>query len=385
MAAQHATQKPLLPGIAPHLFRTRAPGRAHPHRKMVIVNKDAESSVRPRTPSDNSTVVAPTLEELQAELRALRQSNDERYEELRRRVETSTTWIPSQAASAVQARLGEARVRLVDFLCCYNVTYSGRSQGMNLQKLPGILDNFSCPRAIRRRLRNSTTDTDKTLQTFFDGCAAACAFHASSAEQIAANLAALTDAVRAQPLPVLTNVSHGIVDFNFVRNLIFAALFSPYAAYAGFAQDLAALIATTCGDARAVADSVTQLREFYANEARLSSFADIWGHWRIWCSGWKHTSLVAPSLSTHGALRAYFQNGAPPAAGTVCAVDEALFPDEALETMFSLVSGESVNASKSLLRFKTKYVVWETGTMTTPLSPFAVMTSPESSPLNQLL
>ncbi|KAJ7223535.1 TAP-like protein-domain-containing protein [Mycena pura] len=286
--------------------------------------------------------------------------------------------------------------------------------------IDGIMDGEAWYTA---NITESMTDTDKTLQTFFDGCAAAgpaaCAFHASSAEQIAANLAALTDAVRAQPFPVLTNVSHGIVDFSFVRNLIFAALFSPYAAYAGFAQDLAALargnatrayaehqapafecdcaagqapftanifeaqIATTCGDARAVADSVTQLREFYANEARLSSFADIWGHWRIWCSGWNvhregrflgpvgghtsyplliigntadpltplvwakkaatqfpgavlltqdspgHTSLVAPSLCTHGALRAYFQNGTLPAAGTVCAVDEALFPDAA--------------------------------------------------------
>ncbi|KAJ7164289.1 TAP-like protein-domain-containing protein [Mycena filopes] len=39
-----------------------------------------------------------------------------------------------------------------------------------------------------------------------------------------------------------------------------------------------------------------------------------------------HMSLVAPSLCTHGALRAYFQNGTLPAAGTVCAVDAELFP-----------------------------------------------------------
>ncbi|KAJ7187571.1 hypothetical protein GGX14DRAFT_409072 [Mycena pura] len=35
--------------------------------------------------------------------------------------------------------------------------------------------------------------------------------------------------------------------------------------------------------------------------------------------------------------------------------------DEALEMMFALVSGESVDISKSLLRFKAKYAVWDDG------------------------
>ncbi|KAJ7019491.1 TAP-like protein-domain-containing protein [Mycena alexandri] len=275
-------------------------------------------------------------------------------------------------------------------------------------------------------LTGSMMDTDKTLQTFFDGCVAAgpdgCAFYAPTASEIASNLDALTESIRAEPFPVLTSLSHGIVDYSFFRNYIFAALYSPYNAFVGFAHGLAQLsagnateaytanqvpefecdcdapataftqniyesqIVTSCGDASVANDSITDLREFYANEAKLSSFADIWALWRVHCSGWKvhregrflgpvggntsfpllvigntadpvtpiawarkasglfpgsvlltqdspgHTSLVAPSLCTHGALRAYFQNSTLPAAGTVCAVDAELFPGGANAT-----------------------------------------------------
>ncbi|KAJ6569126.1 TAP-like protein-domain-containing protein [Mycena capillaripes] len=276
-------------------------------------------------------------------------------------------------------------------------------------------------------LTGSMMDTDKTLQTFFDGCIAAgpdgCAFYAPTAAEIAANLDALTESIRAQPFPVLTDLSHGIVDYSFFRNYIFAALYSPYNSFVGFAQGLAQLaagnatgvytanqvpafecdcntpvvpftgniyesqIATTCTDATPVHDSISDLREFYQNEAKLSSFADIWAEWRVYCSGWRvhregsfsglvgantsfpllvigntadpvtpiawakkasdlfpgsvlltqdspgHMSLVAPSLCTHGALRAYFQNGTFPKEGTVCAVDTELFPGAANATM----------------------------------------------------
>ncbi|KAJ6602330.1 Alpha/Beta hydrolase protein [Mycena sp. CBHHK59/15] len=266
----------------------------------------------------------------------------------------------------------------------------------------------------------SMEDTNKALQTFFDGCAAAgpddCAFYAPSADEIAANLDSLINSIRAQPFPVLTEISHGTVDFSFLRNYIFASLYSPYNSFQSFAQGLAdlavgnatsvytanqvaeaececnntastlhantyeAMITIACGDGSPVTDSPAELEAFYLNEAKLSSFADIFTHWRIYCSGWKvhregrfqgpigantsfpllligntadtvtpfssavktsglfpgsvvltqdspgHTSLVAPSLCTHGYLRQYFKNGTLPAAGTVCAVDAELFP-----------------------------------------------------------
>ncbi|KAJ7323610.1 hypothetical protein DFH08DRAFT_969154 [Mycena albidolilacea] len=60
------TPKPLLlPGIAPHLFQTRAPARLRP--KMLV--KDSPEGLvadHSRTPSDGSTVAPPTLEEVQA-------------------------------------------------------------------------------------------------------------------------------------------------------------------------------------------------------------------------------------------------------------------------------------------------------------------------------
>ncbi|KAJ7328497.1 TAP-like protein-domain-containing protein [Mycena albidolilacea] len=290
-------------------------------------------------------------------------------------------------------------------------------------------------------LTGSLQDTDKTLQTFFDGCVAAgpsaCAFYAPSSAEIAANLAALTESIRAQPFPVKTDISHGLVDFTFFRNYIFAALYSPYNAFAGFAQGLAALasgnatgvyaanqapefecdcsvdrapfteniyeslIATSCGDGPQLNDSISDLRAFYERQTELSSFADIWGLWRIHCTGWKvhrpgrfqgpvggntsfpllvigntadpvtplawahkasaafpgsvvltqdtpgHMSLVAPSLCTHGALRAYFQNGTLPAAGTVCEPDASavLFPGAPNAT----ANTSTTNAPKTLL------------------------------------
>ncbi|KAK7008043.1 AB hydrolase-1 domain-containing protein [Favolaschia claudopus] len=286
--------------------------------------------------------------------------------------------------------------------------------------IDGIMDSEAWYSA---NLTDSILDTDKTLQTFFDGCVAAgpsaCAFYAPTASQIAANLASLTGSILAQPFPVKTAISHGIIDYSWFRNYIFASLYSPYNAFSGFAQGLAqltagnatgvytanqtpdfecdckaedagkpftdniyeSLIATSCGDGAVVSDSISDLRAFYEREATVSSFADIWGLWRIHCSGWKvhrpgrfqgpvgantsfplliigntadpvtpiawakkaaalfpksvlltqdspgHTSLVAPSSCTHGALRAYFQNGTFPAPNTVCDIDGAeLFP-----------------------------------------------------------
>jgi hypothetical protein len=55
----------LLPGIAPHLFQSRAPARLQP--KMLV--KDSPEGLvadHSRTPSDGSTVAPPTLEDVQA-------------------------------------------------------------------------------------------------------------------------------------------------------------------------------------------------------------------------------------------------------------------------------------------------------------------------------
>ncbi|KAJ7700754.1 TAP-like protein-domain-containing protein [Mycena rosella] len=269
-------------------------------------------------------------------------------------------------------------------------------------------------------LTSEMVDTDKVLQTFIDGCAAAgpdaCAFYAPTSAEITANLNALFSSIKVQPIPVVTSVSYGIVDFTILHNFVFDAFYTPYALFATLAQSLAdlakgnaktlysanevppfececntttpfhentyeAALAIACGDATPVNDTVAGLQAFYASERTVSSFADLWGNWRVLCSGWQlhredrfkgpfgapnvsfpllvigntadpvtplvgakatadafpgsvlltidapgHTSLGAPSTCALGYLREYFQNGTFPAPGTVCQPDNVLFP-----------------------------------------------------------
>ncbi|KAJ7872587.1 Alpha/Beta hydrolase protein [Mycena leptocephala] len=274
-------------------------------------------------------------------------------------------------------------------------------------------------------LTREAADTDKALQTFFDGCAAAgpeaCAFSAPSSIEVAANLDALFTAIEIQPVPVITPVSYGVVDYTFLRNSVFHALYSPYDSFVALAQGLAdlamgnattlytaeevppfececnpttpfhengyeALIAISCGDMAVESDTVSQLQAYYASIQAISSIADMYGNWRVICSGWKlhredrfkgitftlfsfplliigntadpvtpiagakstldafpgsalltidapgHTSLGAPSTCFYGYLRQYFQNGTLPPQSTVCQPDGVLFPSPANAT-----------------------------------------------------
>ncbi|KAF7345031.1 AB hydrolase-1 domain-containing protein [Mycena venus] len=172
-------------------------------------------------------------------------------------------------------------------------------------------------------LTREMTDTDKALQTFIDGCAAAgpdaCAFSAPSSGEVAANLDALSASIKTQPAPVITSLSYGLVDYTFLRNFIFDSLYTPYDSFVSLAQGLADLArgnattmyaatevppfecdcnsttpfhdnffesawAISCGDATPENDTLAQLQEFYAVEQKLSSFADLWGNWRVFCS-----------------------------------------------------------------------------------------------------
>ncbi|KAJ6607318.1 hypothetical protein B0H10DRAFT_2227978 [Mycena sp. CBHHK59/15] len=117
----------------------------------------------------------------------------------------------------------------------------------------------------------------------------------------------IPSSVKEQPLPVVTPDSHGIVDFNFLRNAIFGSVFAPYDPAIGFvslAQGLAALangnatvlyaqipemsfecqtspppfhlnnfeayMAIACGDPVPVNDTVAQLEEYWLNAARTA-------------------------------------------------------------------------------------------------------------------
>ncbi|KAJ7474215.1 TAP-like protein-domain-containing protein [Mycena latifolia] len=198
--------------------------------------------------------------------------------------------------------------------------------------IDGILDADAW---YSTNLTSELTDTDKTLQTFFDGCTAAgpenCEFFAPSAAEISANLTALTSLIQSQPIPVLTNTSYGIVDYTFLRNVLFDALGSPYGAFAQLAQGLASLaggnatpiyaptavppfecptnatappfhdnafeaqVAISWGDGAPVSDSIAQLRQFYSAGATLSSFADLVSIGRVNCA-----AELTPSLKVGG-------------------------------------------------------------------------------------
>ncbi|KAJ7275703.1 alpha/beta hydrolase fold-domain-containing protein, partial [Mycena rebaudengoi] len=169
-------------------------------------------------------------------------------------------------------------------------------------------------------LTREAADTDKALHTFFDGCAAAgpaaCAFSAPSSIEVAANLDALFAAIEIQPVPVITPVSYGVVDYTFLRNSVFHALYSPYDSFVALAKGLAdlamgntttlytaeeappfececnsttpfhengyeALVAISCGDMAVESDTVSQLQAYYASIHEISSIADMYGNWRL--------------------------------------------------------------------------------------------------------
>lgn len=175
-------------------------------------------------------------------------------------------------------------------------------------------------------ITNAMEDTDATLQTFFDGCAAAgpdaCPFYAPTAAAIAANLTALSTSLIDTPVPVITNISYGVFTYTYLRNVLFTGLYTPYTSFQLFAQGLAQLaignatilyqmaeeapyecprgsqrdpvafdqndqeasIPTACGDGPVVTDTVGQLRQSYEIGAKLSSFWDMFGNWRVRCS-----------------------------------------------------------------------------------------------------
>ncbi|KAF7312284.1 AB hydrolase-1 domain-containing protein [Mycena indigotica] len=275
------------------------------------------------------------------------------------------------------------------------------------ESLEGVMDGEAW---FSANITESLTDSDKALQDFFDGCFDAgptgCAYYDSSPNKIANNLQSLFQTYHQQPRPVLTNESHGVVDYSFLRNIVFGATFSPYGGFAPLAERLAELtggnatntyaqyqvdefkcdssantnvgsifeaeIATTCGDANSLSyrvlliyghlgesgaqagkftvRRVSKARPLGANTSFpllvIGNTVDpitplVWaakavklfpGSVLITQNSPGHTSLVAPSNCTHGALAAYFQDGTLPAVGKVCEVDAELFPKANVKT-----------------------------------------------------
>ncbi|KAK0457507.1 TAP-like protein-domain-containing protein [Desarmillaria tabescens] len=169
--------------------------------------------------------------------------------------------------------------------------------------------------------RNELADTEKVMQSFFDGCAAAgpdaCAFYSSTAEEISNNLDSLYESLLNQPIPVVSPSFYGVVDYTVLRAAVVDTLYSPYGDSSILAEGLASLaagngsiiyemqdtvydpasvydnsweagIAISCGDSLENTDSVADLYAYWDSIKYLSPFASgfILSH-RISCSGWK--------------------------------------------------------------------------------------------------
>ncbi|KAK0202233.1 Alpha/Beta hydrolase protein [Desarmillaria ectypa] len=167
--------------------------------------------------------------------------------------------------------------------------------------------------------RNEVADTEKDMQSFFDGCVAAgpesCAFYASTSDEISNNLATIYQSLLTEPVPVIipSKSSYGVVDYAVLQTAVKNALFLPYTSFSVLAEGLAvgngsiiyemqanaydpspvydnsweAEIAISCSDTLNNTDSVADLFAYWDSVQGLSPFAVWLMSQRIGCSGWK--------------------------------------------------------------------------------------------------
>ncbi|PBK84160.1 hypothetical protein ARMGADRAFT_943880 [Armillaria gallica] len=168
--------------------------------------------------------------------------------------------------------------------------------------------------------RNEVLDTEKDMQSFFDGCVAAgpdaCAFYASTSEEIADKLDVIYQSLLTEPVPVIFPPFYGVVDYAVLQTAIKNALYAPYTSFSILAEGLASLavgngsiiyamqatvddsssvydnsweaeIAIACSDALNNTDSVADLFAYWDSIQGVSPFAFWLMTQRIGCSGWK--------------------------------------------------------------------------------------------------
>ncbi|KDQ28679.1 hypothetical protein PLEOSDRAFT_1111900 [Pleurotus ostreatus PC15] len=171
---------------------------------------------------------------------------------------------------------------------------------------------------------SDTLDTDKTLQTFFDSCFEGgpdlCPFYESSAQAIARKLDELTRTLALRPVPVITNISYGLVDYARLRVTIFNSLYAPYGEFPRLAQGLAdlvrgngtalyqmldtplfdcncgtpvplpaitdAIFAIRCTDGQEVRDTVDESEDYVRHLLRLSQWGELLATARVSCAAW---------------------------------------------------------------------------------------------------
>ena len=169
---------------------------------------------------------------------------------------------------------------------------------------------------------NSLLDTDKTMDSFYTGCADAgpdrCAFWALSPDDIRQNLTNLYDSLSVQPIPVKTGNTYGYVDYQMLHGFVFRCLYSPFATYPLLAQaladlaagngtivlnavtpapfecsrdpfkgleknDIEALMAITCNDGANIPADLHSAQKHFEMMSNASEFGNLWAIGRVQC------------------------------------------------------------------------------------------------------
>jgi hypothetical protein len=171
---------------------------------------------------------------------------------------------------------------------------------------------------------NNLLDTDKTMESFYTGCADAgpdrCAFWAPSSDDIRQNLTNLYDSISVQPIPVKTGDTYGYVDYKMLHSTVFGSLYFPFATYRPLAQGLAELaagngtiilktvtlppfecsgddsskdleqnnveaqIAILCNDGATILADLRSARKHYEMMSNVSEFGNVWASIRVRCA-----------------------------------------------------------------------------------------------------
>ncbi|CAA7262007.1 unnamed protein product [Cyclocybe aegerita] len=190
-------------------------------------------------------------------------------------------------------------------------------------------------------------DADKTMEHFFTGCADAsqqgCAFWAPSADEIRQNLSKLYESVRARPVPVRTDTSYGVLDYNLLRVAVFVSLYFPYDLFPTLAQGLAELsagdgrrlfelvtlppyqcscdaahlfdtvldasIGIACNDGDDVPGDLQSSQEYFNMMANSSQWGDIWSHNRLDSGGLNSLRTTSKDLLTRTRVTRFSWSG----------------------------------------------------------------------------
>ncbi|KAF5311061.1 hypothetical protein D9619_008145 [Psilocybe cf. subviscida] len=172
---------------------------------------------------------------------------------------------------------------------------------------------------------NNLLDTDKAMDSFYTGCAAAgpegCAFWAPTASDIEANLTKIIHAVRSNPVPMRTKAGYGLLDYAMLRSALFTGLYSPYTSFPILAEGFAELAAgngtkifdrmnpeafkcqcdtklpdvesvpdaqsaVLCNDGDDVPDDLASAEKYFKMMMEASSWSELWTSIRLGCVNW---------------------------------------------------------------------------------------------------